>query len=505
MVELRDEVVAAPASGHVDAVGRIETRGMDYIPEEERHSRPQNLAWVFIGAEACIGIIFFGSLPLAFGLGWWASWSAITVGLLLGSLVYAPSALIGPKTGTNSGVSSGAFFGIRARFIGSGIALFTGLGFSVIMIWIAGQTIIDSFHRLAGTSTGNGALAIAIAVVAILTVVLGIYGHANLVASFKFITITSGLILIVLVFLVVGKFQVVHGSHYLLGSFWPTWILALTTSASLPISYGPFVNDYARYIPSSAKPSRLMFYNGVGIFVGLWVALTVGAVVTATFTNVGSDFVSGMVNAVPAWYTIPLMFVALTANVGNAALGVYEGALDIQSYLWRVPRAVIAGALGILLIVAAYLSVIVFNEINAVNAFVTIMVVTLSPWLAIMILGHFLRRGWYVPRDLQAFARRGYHGAYWFWLGFNPRAIIAWAVGVTVGFLFTNTTLVTGPYSNAVGGVDLSWSSSLVTGALLYFVLLKLFPESGPAVEPPLVPVEETAAPPPVGTVVGTG
>ena len=92
-----------------------------------------------------------------------------------------------------------------------------------------------------------------------------------------------------------------------------------------------------------------------------------------------------------------------------------------------------------------------------------------------------------MQENIKPSGRRGYHGAYWFWLGFNPRAIIAWAVGVTVGFLFTNTTLVTGPYSNAVGGVVLSWSSCpWSSGALLYFVLLKLFPESGPAVEPPL-------------------
>ena len=88
-----------------------------------------------------------------------------------------------------------------------------------------------------------------------------------------------------------------------------------------------------------------MFYNGVGVFVSLWVALAVSVIVAATFTNVGSDFVGGMVNAVPAWYTIPLMLVALTANVGNAALGVYEGD-STSSRAVAVPGAVIAGALG---------------------------------------------------------------------------------------------------------------------------------------------------------------
>lgn len=63
-------VSTPPAAGGVDQVGRIETRGVDYIPEAERHSKPpRELTAVFFGTQLCFGIIvFLGYLPVSFGL-----------------------------------------------------------------------------------------------------------------------------------------------------------------------------------------------------------------------------------------------------------------------------------------------------------------------------------------------------------------------------------------------------------------------------------------------------
>lgn len=73
------------------------------------------------------------------------------------------------------------------------------------------------------------------------------------------------------------KFHVIPGGHYLLGSFWPTWFLAATTAASLPISWGPFVGDYGRYIPSGASPRVVGAYGFFGIFLGCWLAMVAAA------------------------------------------------------------------------------------------------------------------------------------------------------------------------------------------------------------------------------------
>jgi purine-cytosine permease-like protein len=52
----------------VDAVNRIETPSIDFIPEAERHSKPRDLAWVF-GTQITYRSIMVGALPVAFELG----------------------------------------------------------------------------------------------------------------------------------------------------------------------------------------------------------------------------------------------------------------------------------------------------------------------------------------------------------------------------------------------------------------------------------------------------
>jgi purine-cytosine permease-like protein len=45
-----------------------------------------------------------------------------------------------------------------------------------------------------------------------------------------------------------------------------------------------------------------------------------------------------------------------------------------------------------------------------------------------------------------------------------------------IGLLFTSSSIYTGPLVAAVGGIDLSFTSSAIVGALLYYVLMKLIP-----------------------------
>jgi hypothetical protein len=50
-------MTAHPASKQYDAVGHIETRGVDFIPNAERHSSPMNIFWILIGANLAIGMV----------------------------------------------------------------------------------------------------------------------------------------------------------------------------------------------------------------------------------------------------------------------------------------------------------------------------------------------------------------------------------------------------------------------------------------------------------------
>jgi purine-cytosine permease-like protein len=482
--------------GSADEIGRVEARGIDYVPENERHSRPRNLAWAMFGPQFGFGNMVFGSLGIAFGLSWWSTFTAVTVGVALGSLIFAGVAIQSPKTGTNNAVSSGAFFGVTGRYLGSLISLFIGLSFFAILVWTSGQTIVVVLHRIFGSGTGNVALSLAMLVVMLISFALAIYGHATLVASFRFIAVSSAGISLIALIVLSGKFHDVHGGTYLLGNYWPTWVLTMVLAASLPISWGPFIGDYGRYVPTKAKASTCALAGGLGIFAGCWISELIGAYAITTFPNPATPFATGFTQVSPLWFAILLMIApGGMANIESAAMSVYNSALDVHALFWRLSRAQLTFIMSAIGLAAAYIALIAFNAINSIEAFATLMLVTCTPWMVIMTIGHLMRRGRYEPMDLQAFASTARKGIYWFTGGFNIRAFVAWGAAVAVGMMFTSTSIITGPLTGHVSGIDLSFTSAAVVGGVLYYALVKFFPEHGVTAAASTPPDEVTVPP----------
>lgn len=471
-----------PAAGGIDQVGRIETRGVDYIPEAERHSRPGELTAVFVGTQLCFGIIVLGYLPVSFGLGWWGSITSTLAGLAVGSAMFAPLALLSTRTGTNSVVSSGAHFGVVGRIIGSLVGIFTAIGFYALTVWTGGQALVAGLHKLAGLPDGTAISAAAYAVIAALTLLVAVYGHANVVLANRILVPTMGVLLIIGVLVLAPKFTAAGpGAELLLGSFPATWLLAATTAASLPISYSPYVGDYTRYISARRfTPARVMAAAGGGMFLGCAVAMCFAVYVAMTFPPDVTDWVGGFVSVSPTPFAAAIVVIALIGSCAQAALCVYGTGLDTSSIfprLKRVPATLLIGAAGTVLV---YIGAFVYNLVSVATAFLIILLVVTAPWLVINVLGFVFTGGRYYSQDLQVFNMRPRvaGGAYWFTRGWNLAGMTAWLVATVIGMLFVNTTLYVGPWADAAGGVDLSFISSAVIGGVLYTVLTRVVPNS---------------------------
>jgi purine-cytosine permease-like protein len=468
------EAGAAIAAGlGKDNFGGIETRGIDMIPDVERKSKPYELFTVFFGPQFGYGNMLFGALAIAFGLGWWAAFSAITIGSLAGSLVFLAVTPISPRTGTNTQVSSGGAFGVRGRLLGSGITWFIAMGFFVILVFTSGDALIFTFNRWFGTSTGLGALSIAMGVIIVFTCIAAVLGHRTLERSDRLLTVVSIVVGIGVFAAFAPKFHAVAGGHYLLGSFWPTWFLSATTAASLPISWGPFVGDYGRYIPADASPRVVGTYGFLGIFLGCWLAMVAAAFAATAFVPQAFNFVQGITDTSPAWFVLPMLLIlGLASNVASAAMSLYNAALDLGSWpvFFRMQRWHIAVGLSAVVLGLTYLFVVATNFITNVESFVTIMIVTATPWMVITGLHYLLNKGRYAAVDLHAFAIPGARGRYWYLGGINPVAFVAWAIGVALGLMFSTTTLFTGVLESSVQGVDLSWLMAALGGGIAYLI-----------------------------------
>ena len=465
-----------PGEGR-DALVRLETRGIDYIPAVERNSRPANLAWTYFGAQFGYALYVLGGLLPVFGLGWWPSFWAIIAGTLVGSLAVAAIALIGPRTGTNSTVSSVASFGVRGRYLGSIIAQFGNLGFNVIIIWSGGLALVAAANRLFGTPQGTSALILGMAIVAVAMSVLGLLGHATLIASFKFVAWTNVILMAIFIGLTASHFHThpTGASGYLLGSFWPTWLLGLTIGIVSPISYGVTINDYARRIPENARPRNLFCALAVGMFGGNVLAYLAGAFVTLSFLNVNTPFVTGLVRLSPGWFLVPLVLLGFVGNLAGGGLDMYNATLDLHAIFFKLTRAANALIIIAVTFVVTYVAIVVYNAVTAVTSFATVLSAVLGPWIAILMVRHWELKGRYRVLDLHSYASHE-RGAYWFTGRFGLRALGVWTVSTAVGLLWSSTTLYEGPLAKVTQGVDLSFMSAFVLGGVLYFVFGRLDP-----------------------------
>jgi purine-cytosine permease-like protein len=459
-------------------VAGIERHGIDYIPENERKSRPLNVFSILIGANLMFGLIVLGWLPISFGLSWWAAFWSIIVGDAIGAVVLMPMALLGPRTGTNGPVSSGAIFGVVGRIIGSALALFITIGFYALTVWTGGQVAVYGAHKLFGLSSGDGALSISYAIIAAISIVAAIWGHSIVVLVQKLLIPTIGTLIVIAFFVYAGHFDANHpGGGYLLGSFWPTWTLAVTIAAAATYGYAPFVNDWTRHIsPKKHSDRNILVATGLGSFLGVSIPLVFGAY-TSVGLNLKLDYIPALVAITPKAFLIPLVIVGLVGSLGQGTICIYGSGLDSSSIFpvfSRVTATIILSGVGLLFI---YLGSFVWNAENTVSAFVSLFGVPAAAWISITLAGNFIRHGRYDPDALQVFNRRERGGIYWYTGGWNLRAVLAWLLASGVGLLFLDTSLYVGPWSGLANGIDLSWVSAMVIGALAYLLAAVVFPE----------------------------
>lgn len=459
-----------------DAPGYIEARGIEFIPEAERHSKPREMGFVFFGTQMTYGSLVIGALPVAFGLDWLGALTTIIVGTLIGSLAVALMALMGPKAGTNSTVTSSAFFGIRGRYVGSFITQIIDLGYFAMILWVSAPPLVQAGHMLFGLPDGNGALTVALLATAVIVLGLGIFGHATLVSWEKFTSYANLVCLVLLVAFCIGHFVPAPDAKafpLVLGSYWPSWMLAVTVCISNAISYAPFAGDYARYMPTRTSGKAMFWWPFGGMVIGCLIACICGELIGLSVGN-PNNANSLMFNFVPHFLILPIVLIGLVGNASNGGMVVYNGMLDLQAILWRLSRPQVGLIFSVIGLVVGYLGLVAFNLSNSILALCSIVTVLVTPWTVINVIGYLRHGQRFKADDLQAFNSPS--GIYWYKSGFNIPAVLSWLIAITVGMMFSDTALFNGPFSQAANGVDLSFLSAATVGGVLYIVLDRVMP-----------------------------
>jgi purine-cytosine permease-like protein len=419
-------------------------------------------------------VVIFGWLPATFGLSFWESVTAQLFGTLAGCLLVAPLALVSFRTATNLSTSSGAQFGVRGRLIGSAIGLLLSLGYAALTVWTGGAAVVGPLQRLLGTPGGDGAYAVGYIVLAIGAVLVAVFGYRLLtrLSSFLAVIMTALMLAGVIAFAPSFDPAPVLDSGYLLGSFWPTWLLVfVAVGISGPIAFITLLGDYTRYVsPTRYSPRRVLFASTGGMVAGVLIAQLFGTF-TAFATRDADDYVGGLVAAAPAWFLVLLLVNGLLGTIGNAGVLLYSMGLDLDAIVPKVSRVQSTTVACLVSTVLVFVGYFLWDAADAVTAFVLLMTAAGTPWAVITLIGFRRSRGLYDGDALQVLNRRSRGGAYWYTHGFSIPAVVSWAIGTAVGLLSVDTTIWHGPLIQLTGGIDVSPLLAGLAGGLAYLLL----------------------------------
>src|SRR5260221_13680210 len=471
-----------------DAFLKLEQRGMEPVPETERHGSARELALVWAGAMRNYGWRLTGALvigaPLVLGLsqgqlGLGDSTIAIIIGAALAALLHGLISVTGARTGTPQMIFSRAVFGHRGSYLSAFFTWLMAVGWFAVDCVIGGWALVQLAAMAGIPKTTEGALC-AITLVLIASVIVAVYGHQT-VHVFERYGAMVFLAFCVLLFIILlpqvhwSLPTTVQGPHR-----FAAMVVGGSFIYALVASWIPFASDYSRYLPRTASSRSI----------GCWACLGIGpptalvgilGVLFSTINPGNPDLLSVITAATPRWLTVPFLLFVVLGEIWANYFDVYTAglvalAMDIPLRRWL--SALICGVVGAILVYwiglishfaqAQTYSELVSNFLGVYENFLLLTYLWVPAWAAVVLLDFFVfRKGRYHAEQLT----HGRGGAYWYLGGLRWQPIVAWLVGLAAAIPFVNATLLQGPLSRLLGGTDISGIVGALVAGIIYYAL----------------------------------
>lgn len=456
-----------------DRAFSVEQHGVDLIPDAERHGKPFDLFWVWLGANVIFTYIISGAIILGFGISFWPAVIAVVVGNLF-MLLVGLGAISGPRTGTATLLVSRSAFGVLGNIPAALLSWVTVVGWEAVNLVIATFALYQLAIEI-HVPAGNATKAVCLVLIALVTFVVAVWGHQTIVVMQRWFSVALGVGTIILAGFVFSKMHL-HFAAAPLAAKTPfsSWLLALLIIAAGAFSWVNYPADYSRYLPRQTKARPVIVWTTLGCFIPA-VFITLVGVAAGTATNMTNQ-VAGIQRLVPGWFGTLYLAIIVGGGITNNFLNTYSSGLSLLSIGIKMPRyrsiifdAIIGGGMAIY-------AVFVYNFTNSFIEFLSLMVIWIAPWCGIYLTDMLLRK---VRYNAPALSARD--GAYWYSRGWNWRAIGAFALGIGAAMLFANAPLYQGPLIGLIGNGDISIYVGFAVSAVSYYLLMRGVIRSQPA------------------------
>jgi nucleobase:cation symporter-1, NCS1 family len=278
--------------------------------------------------------------------------------------------------------------------------------------------------------------------------------------------VVSTLLLFGLLALALPHVQWAHPAGKLIvSSEFGSFMLALSVFFASMISWVNYAADYTRYYPEKTSRPQLVLWTSLGIGLSSIVGGVMGSLL-ATAVDM-SNPIANLPKILPTWYLVPFLIAVIWGATANNVLNLYTAGLGLIALRILVPRWIAVALVGALATLLTLYAVFVVDFTASYAAWLSLTIILLAPWAAILLVDYFVRKGRYDSEALHTWGR----GVYWYRGGFNWPALAVYLIGIVASLLFASSTLWTGPLVQFVGGADLSIFTGLLLTGLLYYVV----------------------------------
>ncbi|WP_193086367.1 purine-cytosine permease family protein [Brevibacterium aurantiacum] len=457
----------------------LETRSIDFIPEQERHGKVWHLGPMWFAVNANLTILATGVFGLMYGANLFWSFVAALLGVSVGTFFMAFHSAQGPQLGMPQMLQSRAQFGYRGALIVVPGVLVMYLGYNIVNTQLAAEATNVIVDQVVGQSVNAELLYV---LMLALVFVVALVGYTLIHAIQRVLTV---LFLMVFGVLTVGAVLIVDLPE---GSFdpgsgfvWLAFLAQFSVAAASQMGWAPYVADYSRYLPSKVGVRATFWWTYLGSMTGAIWMMWLGALTTAA-AGVDTGPVVAVREAAEGIFPgfgIPVMLVAVPGLLSVTVVNTYCAGLTLITVMDSIKplRPTLRHRVFVILLVVTVVFLgATYGSSNFLEMFqnlILIMLYCFVPWTAINLLDFYtVRRGEYEISEM--FKPAGIYGQ-WNW-----RGLVAYVASLTAMVpFFSIGEWFTGPIAESIGGIDIAMFIGLPVSGILYLVFNRYWPAAG--------------------------
>lgn len=452
---------------------KVETRGIEPIPDSERRGGPIGLFWLWFASSIGIIGLTYGFVLITFmGLNLVQAVVAVILGAGLSALFLGFLSTAGVRGGAPGLTLSRAVFGPRGN-LGPTIVSWLGfVGWETVMCTTATYALVQIL-ALVGVEANPVVLTICIIFVVAIAATIGLIGHAAILFLQKWLTwVFGGFTLVVIAFLLpdvqwdlvytlpaAPLVTVIGGIGFIAAGTGLGWLSAGA--------------DFARYLPRATKSSKVVAATALGCLIPITVLVAVGGLMAVGDPTLAtaSDPVTAIGSALPSWLLLPYLITAFVGLITAADLSMYSSGLNFVTAGIPIRRTTAVAVDAVLITIGAlYITLVAEDFFGPFTAFLTLLAVPLTAWAVVFGVDMLTRKKY----DAEALLDVSPTSAYWYSRGTNWPAWLSWMAGVVVGVSMATVTIAgedvyVGPLAGTWFGQNgLAWLGAGLTSMVAF-------------------------------------